>query len=458
LPTFHLISLGCAKNRVDSEVVLADLLARGFEPREDPDGADLIIVNTCAFIRPAVEEALDHLLQAAQLKRAGRAGRVVALGCLPQRYGRDLVRGLPEVDLFVDAAALDRAGQSIAALAQGSLRARRVSSRSRFLYSSATPRALTSTPGSAFVKIAEGCPNRCAYCTIPAIRGRQKSRSVGDIVKEVTNLHQHGVQEVNLVAQDLTAFGRDLRPRESLAGLLRALEAAAQGPAWIRLLYLNPARLDGELLELLASAGRVLPYLDLPLQHAVPRLIRKMGRRPPGPDLLAWIEGLRERLPGAVLRTSFIVGYPGETEADFEALLDFAARARFDHLGGFVFWPEEGTRAARLPGRVPEEIARARLDLLLKQQQRISLELNRARLGQRLEVLVEGVHPESDLLLAGRVWFQAPEVDGQVIIRAGQGHPGRLQPARVVAAQAYDLVVELKGRSRKAGPAAQTVL
>ena len=443
MTTFHFISLGCPKNRVDSEVVVAGLLARGFQVCQDPEQAEVIVVNTCSFIRPAVDEAIDTLLAAAALKDQGKTRYVAALGCLPQRYGPQLARELDEVDLFVTAAAADQAAQEIAALVEHGQVGRFVQSQARFLHRCGIDRALTTPPGTAYVKIAEGCPNRCAYCTIPDIRGPQQSRSVEDIVAELGLLAREGVVEANLVAQDLTAYGRDLKPKTDLVALLRAIQEADQGPQWVRLLYLNPGLMTGELLDLVAGSARILPYLDIPLQHSQPRLIRAMNRRPPGEDTLAWLESIRKMVPGVVLRTSLMVGYPGETEEDFKAMLDFMAQTRFDNLGAFAFCPEEGTKAADMDGQVPEEVALERLDRLLDLQQGISLAINQARVGQEVEVLVEGLHPESDLLLTSRAWFQAPEVDGTTIIRAGQGEPGRIQKARIVEAEVYDLVAEL---------------
>ncbi len=443
MKTFHFISLGCPKNRVDSEVVVAGLLARGFKVVDEPGQAEVIIVNTCAFIRPAVDEAIDTLLAAAALKAEGTVRYVVALGCLPQRYGPPLVQEMEEIDLFVTAAAADRAAEEIASLAEQGNPDRFVQSESRFLHCCGIERALTTPPGTAYLKIAEGCPNRCSYCTIPDIRGPQQSRSVEDIVAELDLLAREGVVEVNLVAQDLTAFGRDLNPRTDLAALLRAVQAAKSGPEWVRLLYLNPGLMTDELLEVVTGSSRILPYLDIPLQHSEPRLIRAMNRRPPGEKTLAWLQEVRKKVPGAVLRTSLMVGFPGETEADFRAMLDFVAQARFDHLGAFAFCPEEGTRAVDMEDQVPEEEALVRLARLLELQQGISLKANRDRVGQEVEVLVEGLHPESDLLLVSRAWFQAPEVDGITIIRAGQGDPGKIQKAKIVEAEAYDLVAEL---------------
>ncbi len=443
MSTFHFISLGCPKNRVDSEIVVADLLARGFRSLDEPEGADVIVVNTCAFIKPAVDEAIDTLLAAAELKREGSVKRVVGLGCLPQRYGLEVAEEMEEIDLFITAKALDQAADRIMALVGGDEAGRFTDSEAGFLYDCRTDRALTTPSGSAYVKIAEGCPNRCAYCTIPDIRGPQRSRGIEDIIAEIDSLYQGGVREVNLVAQDLTAYGRDLSNKPSLADLLRAVGADDEGPPWIRLLYLNPGLITDEILEIVADTDRILPYLDIPLQHSEPRLIRAMNRRPPGDDTLAWVGKIRAKLPGVVLRTSLMVGFPGETEAEFQALLKFIEKARFDHLGAFTFCPEQGTRAADMTGRVPEDTALARLDQVLQLQQEISLKKNQARVGREVEVLVEGLHPESDLLLSSRAWFQAPEVDGMTIIRFGQGKPGKIQRARIVEAQTYDLVAEL---------------
>ncbi len=454
MPTFHLITLGCAKNRVDSEILLADLLARGLKPTDQAEGADLIVVNTCAFIQPAVQEAIDHLLSAAELKKKGAVRFVVGLGCLPARFGRSLAREMIEVDLFVASSALSAAGRKIEDLLAGRRLPRLVLARERFLNQADTPRILTTPPGSAYFKVAEGCPNRCSFCTIPAIRGRLRSRTIRDVLAEVTRLSLAGVREANLIAQDLTAYGQDLEPPVALKDLIKALEAAPQGPEWIRLLYLNPARIDEDFLDVVASARRVLPYLDVPLQHVSPRLIKKMSRRLPAQDLLSWVARIRERLPGVVLRTTFLLGFPSETEAEFEGLLDFAAQAELDHVGGFTYWAEEGTPAARLEGQVPLALAQERLARLMALQQRINLEKNKKRRGETIPVLVEGLHPESDLLLVGRAWFQAPEVDGQVIIRRGRGRPGCIQPASIVAAQPYDLIAELKSTKTRNKPRA----
>jgi ribosomal protein S12 methylthiotransferase len=423
---------------------VAGLLEQGFKPLDDPEGADVVVVNTCAFIQPAVEEALDHLLAAATLKKEGRVGFVVALGCLPQRYGQDLAMNLNEVDLFVTARSGDKAAEKIKALVEGGPGERYVDSSPAFLYSAATPRALTTGPGTAYLKVAEGCPNACSYCTIPLIRGRQRSRPPEDILQELAGLGQEGVNEVILVAQDLTAYGRDLENGTGLTGLLAAIQEQAQGPEWVRLLYLNPGLVTAKLLEVIAREKRILPYLDLPLQHSAPGLIKAMNRRPPAEDTFAWIQWVRSLVPGAVLRTSLMVGFPGETESDFLSLLEFVEKARLDHVGGFAFCPEPETKAARMENQVPAEVARERLEKLLEVQKGISLELNQNRVGQEVEVLVEGPHPETELLLSARAWFQAPEIDGRVIIRSGQGLPGAIQRARIVEAHPYDLVAELE--------------
>lgn len=445
---FHLLSLGCAKNRVDSEVVVADLLGRGFNPVDRPEEAEVIIINTCAFIRPAVDEAVDNLLAAVELKAEGRVKWVVGLGCLPQRYQRELVTAMPEVDLFIPISSLDQTGRAVTELISGRSKTDWVEPGDMFLLTADTPRALTTEPGAAYVKLAEGCPNRCAYCTIPDIRGRQVSRRPADILAELSRLARSGISEATLIAQDLTAYGDDLgrsgaEAKASLTGLLRAIDELDDCPAWIRLLYLNPGRVDDALLAAIAESSRVLPYLDLPLQHAQPRVIARMGRRPPGDDLLTWLDHIRAAVPEAVIRTTLMLGFPGETEADFEACLEFVARAEIDHLGAFAFCPEEGTRAAAMPDQVPAEIAQARQEAIMAAQLEVSRRLNQNRVGQRVDVLVTGPHPDSDLILAGRAWFQAPEVDGGVIITDGQGREGEIQPALITEAHDYDLVAEL---------------
>lgn len=446
---FHLISLGCAKNRVDSEIVLADLMDKGHRPVDDPEAAELILVNTCAFIQPAVDEAIDTLLEAARFKEEGRARFLIGLGCLPQRYGQDLSAEMSEVDLFIPPASLASAGLMIQNLigtapgGDGGASDDLLFGGEPFLYRADTPRALSTSPGSAYVKIAEGCPNRCTYCTIPSIRGAQHSRTVDDVLTELAALAAEGVVEANLVAQDLTAFGSDLDLPGALIELIKGLDGLETAPRWVRLLYLNPALVDDDLLAAAAASERVIPYLDVPLQHAAPGMMKRMGRRPPGPDMVEWAHELRRKVPGVALRTTVMVGFPGETEEDFQMLMDFIRRARIDHLGAFAFCPEQGTPAARMGDIVNPETAAGRLDLVLEAQAGVSAAINRERVGQTVDVLVEGPHPESDLLLSGRARFQAPEVDGGVIITAGQGRPGRIQPGRIVEAHQYDLVVEL---------------
>ena len=441
--SYFLVSLGCAKNRVDSEVVLADLDRLGLETADQADRADVIIINTCSFIQPAVEESIDHLLEAARLKDTGRTGAVVCLGCLPERYGRELVDEMTEIDLFIPSGALDRAAGLIVDLLENRPADRLIGYDQRRDLPAGADRILTTPPGSAYLKISEGCPNHCTYCTIPAIRGPQRSRSIEDAVAEAAGLARSGVREINLVAQDLTAFGRDLARPTDLTNLLAALDEVEPGPDWIRLLYLNPGLVTDRLLDQIAASRRILPYLDIPLQHLIPRLIKKMGRRAPGEDLIAWLDRLRAAVPGAALRTTIMVGFPGETDRDFEELLDLVGRARFDRLGCFAYSPEDGTPAATMPGTVDPETALERQDRLMELQGRISRELNQALVGSEIDVLVEGEHPESDLLLVGRAWSQAPEVDGQAIIAAGVGSPGEIYPALVVEAHEHDLVVHL---------------
>jgi len=445
----HLISLGCAKNLVDSERLLGAAAEMGFQPGADPAEADLILVNTCAFLESAVEEALETLMAAGRQKKPGAV--LVATGCLPARYrgpeGADLARGLSEVDLWLTPAEYPEFEGRVASLLPPSGK--------RSAHSKASPdsgpgrspgrpgrslgRRIIGTPFfRAYLKIAEGCHRRCAYCLIPALRGPLASYDPELLVAEAAELAGGGVMELTLVAQDLTAYGRDQGRPGALLDLVRRL-AETPGLAWLRLLYAYPEGLTEKLVRGLAEISKVLPYLDLPLQHAAPDLLRRMGR--PAAPPLRLVERLRRWWPGLALRTTLMVGFPGETEAHFAELQGFVARAAFDHLGVFKFSPEPGARAANFPGQVPAGIKEKRRRAVLAAQKRVSLARNRARLGQVVEVLVEG--PAEGPVMAGRAWFQAPEVDGLIYFDGDQPETGRLVQARLVKASAYDLVARI---------------
>lgn len=429
-----LISLGCAKNRVDAEHLLAGLINRGFELAEDPADAEVVIVNTCGFIRDAVEESVDEILEAAKFKQHGACRVLAVAGCLSKRYP-EMGPDLPEVDFFFTPDDLP---------AIPDLLARAVGQAPTPLEHPVATRLLSQLPHSAYLKIAEGCSNRCTYCTIPLIRGPFASLPHHQLVAEARELTSRGTVELNLVAQDVTSYGQDRGEPAALARLVEEL-ASLPGLAWLRLLYAYPRALPPGLPELLAAGGKVLPYLDVPVQHIHPRILRDMGRRGNPEEIEELLLTLRHRIPGLVLRTTAIVGFPGETDAEFQALVDFAQRVRFHHLGAFLYSPEDGTAAARKKPRVPRKTARERLDRLLEVQADISAERNREFLGRSLDVLVEGVNEDGDPV--GRTYGQAPEVDGLTRLAGytGDVETGTFVRARVTEASDYDLVAKVGG-------------
>jgi ribosomal protein S12 methylthiotransferase len=433
MTNFHLTSLGCPKNLVDSQRLGAELERLGLAAAASPGRARVVIVNTCGFIREACEESLETILALSRLKGKGRL--LVVAGCLSGRYGATLEGELPEVDLFfgplTTTAAVRQAAAEIAAA---------VGVPGGAACAEALPFSL-SPPHRAYVKVAEGCSNRCTYCTIPSIRGRRRSRPPQDILDEVAALAQRGVREVTLVAQDTSAYGADLRPRTTLAGLLENLGAQAAGPDWVRLLYLHPARVDTRLIAAMTAGGRILPYFDLPVQHASRQVLGAMGRGYDAARLLRLIEKIRQRCPEAVLRTSLMVGFPGEGAREFGELVAFVRQAAFDHLGCFVFSPEEGTPAATLRPRVSRKVAERRKAEVMALQAEISRSRNEALVGRVLPVLVEEARRDS---FVGRAARHAPEIDGQVLGK-GRAGAGQIVPVRVTAASDYDLVARLMG-------------
>lgn len=426
----YTVSLGCPKNRVDTERLLG-VLGRGLVPVESPAGADLALVNTCGFIRPAVEESLETIVDVVrQVKEAGGARPVVAVaGCLVSRYGKvELAAGLPEVDLWLSTREL-AAWPGLVGAALGRKRMDELG-----------PRRLSTGPAYAYLKVSEGCSHRCAFCTIPSIRGRHVSRPLDELEREARLLvEQGGVKELVIVGQDVTSYGHDLGLKDGLKHLLDRLMPIG-GLKWLRLMYLYPAGLTDGLLKHLAGLGRpLLPYFDIPLQHAHPEILSAMGR-PFAKDPSLVIERVRKHFPEAALRTSLIVGFPGETDAHFKALKSFVERTRFQHLGVFPYHQEEGTRAAELPGQVPQATKTRRRNSLMKLQERISSELLAELVGTRQEVLVEDESPEWPGLHVGRVWLQAPEVDGVTYVSGPKVRPGRMVLADIEQAQSYDLV------------------
>lgn len=438
--TLHAVSLGCPKNLVDTEIMLGHLTAAGWELVDRPEEARVLLVNTCAFIAPATQEAVDTILELSRYKAEGPEKRLVVTGCLVSRYGPALLPNLPEADLFVGVNDFPRIPELLADLGKG-LGPRLQASASRFDYLTPQPRFPATPRHLAYLKIAEGCSHKCTFCTIPAIRGPYRSRPLDTLLTEARHLAATGVKELNLVAQDTTAYGRDREGAPKLPDLLRELTTLPF--TWVRLLYTHPAHFTPRLIEALGTLPRLAPYLDIPIQHGHDFLLRRMGRRYTRKQLLNLIRRLREALPGVALRTTVMVGFPGETEAHFETLLDLVDQVRFDHLGVFLFEPEEATPAARYPDPVPRRLARSRARRLKALQARIVKEKLRALVGTVQPVLVEGVSPESEYLLVGRLATQAPDIDGRVYITAGEGRVGEIQPVRLTRALPYDLVGEI---------------
>jgi ribosomal protein S12 methylthiotransferase len=399
----------------------------------DPD-AEVVIVNTCGFIDAAKEESVNAILEVAERKRTGRVKRLIVAGCLVQRYKEELRKAIPEIDGFIP---LSSSGAVARLLARPDL-AEPVTG-DVALYDGLSPRILSTPPFMAYVKIAEGCDNPCSFCPIPTFKGRLHSRPAGDIVREIQKLAAAGVQEVLLVAQDTTDYGTDLGVQGGLPKLLRRLQAETEVP-WIRLLYAYPNHLSDAVLETMGRCSRVVPYLDLPLQHAHAGLLRSMKRGGSGTAFLKLIQRARAAVPGLAIRSTFIVGYPGEKREQFSVLLDFLKEARLDHVGAFTYSREEGTGAHALGDPVDRRTKTRRQEKLLEVQQAISWEKNRARVGQRLEVLVEGVCEETEHLLQGRLATQAPDIDGRVLINDGFAAPGTFAEVRVTEAHPYDLV------------------
>lgn len=444
---FHLISLGCAKNLVDSEVMLGAMHAAGWQLTEDPEAAEVLIINTCGFIQPAVEEAIAEILELVKIKEAYPKKHLVVVGCLVQRYQEDLRRELPEVDLFLGTEGPADIAGIIGDLLDGR-QVDRVILPDRFLMTSKTPRIISTPPFRAWLKITEGCDNRCSYCMIPAIRGRLRSRSLDDLLDEARQLEKGGVKELSLIAQDLTAYGRDRGDGSRLPSLLDRLLTETAIP-WLRLLYLYPAGISDELLNLMAANRRIVPYLDIPMQHVSDKMLGLMNRRYTAESLYRLVEKVRGIVPDIALRTTFLVGFPGETEHDFLEIESFLRTTRLDHVGVFPYANEEGAPSEKFPDQLPENEKVRRQEHLLSVQRELSPEIQEKYLGRLEPVLIEGLSRETDLLLEGRTRYQAPEVDGCTYINAGTASPGDIVEVRITGSQIYDLVGEIVGGERK---------
>lgn len=428
-----IVTLGCAKNQVDSEIMLGALKSSGFEITNDLNNADVVIVNTCGFLESSIKESIDCVLKVAELKKKARLRRLIVAGCMVERFKGDLRESLPEVDYFLTPDQLLLAAKA----AQGEfVEILNEASRPYFLYSDETPRILSTASYFAYVKISEGCNRPCTFCAIPGIRGKMRSRSIESICREVQSLADSGVREVNLVAQDLTAFGQD--NNEDLISLLDKLESV-QKLSWIRLLYTYPLGITEKLVNKIKNNSKIVPYIDIPLQHSSEKIL-KMMKRPIGQYSP---RNIVDRLEGLSIRTTFIVGFPGETEEDIEDLASFIKESRFSSVGIFTYSKEEGTPSFKLSGHLPQKEKERRCEYLMLVQKEVIKDLNQSYIGQIIPVIFEGEHEESDLLFVGRSEFQAPEVDGQIILNEIQCEVptlGEIVPVKITDVMGYDLV------------------
>jgi ribosomal protein S12 methylthiotransferase len=434
----YFVSLGCPKNQVDTEVMLGQVKGAGHALVDDPEAADVIVVNTCAFIDAAKEESVDTILEMAEYKKAN-CKTLVVTGCLAQRHSAELSADIPEIDHILGSA--DFSGIAKLLGPRRSLPMVQVSETPAYIYDHEAPRVRIGARHSAYVKIAEGCDRPCAFCIIPKLRGPQRSRTIADVAAEVRGLVGDGAREINLIAQDLTRYGWDLPDRPTLAALLR--EISPLGADWVRLHYTFPSAFDDDLIDTIAREAAVVKYVDVPLQHIDDQMLKTMRRGHSARVIRGLVDTLRARIPGVVLRSTFIVGHPGETDEAYEKLCEFVEEVKLEHVGVFTYSHEQGTVSAMLPHRVAPEIAEERRDRLMAIQQRISRERHEAMVGREIEVLVDGVSEESELLLEGRWYGQAPGVDGVVYLADGTAPAGSIVKARVTQAADYDLAASL---------------
>ena len=432
------MSLGCPKNLVDSEVMMGHLVAKGHQLTHQPEEADVLVVNTCSFIDPAKQESVDTILEMAEYKKSGRAQKLIVAGCLVERYRDEIRRNIPEVDAVVGTNELD----SIVALCEGAAPAG--NPLEPYLYHDLTPRVLATGRHYAYIKIAEGCDHPCSFCVIPQFRGKFRSRRFESVVVEATRLFAQGVHEINLIGQDTTSYGEDLGLKDGLPQLLsRLAEIETPREKWIRFLYCYPNRITQKLLDTIAQHRALVKYIDMPLQHASAAVLKRMKRGSHGEFFLKLLERIRATIPGVAIRTSMIVGFPGETESDFETLCQFVKAAQFDRLGVFSYSDEETSASYHLDAKVDPRAIYNRKRKLMALQRRISKTQNRKMIGREVDVLVEGPSPETDLLWQARMATQAPEIDGFCYINdfaAPPPRPGDLRRMRVTESHDYDLV------------------
>ena len=433
------ISLGCSKNLVDTEVMLHNLYKDGFEVTFEPEKAEIVIINTCGFIESAKQEAIDNILDAAELKQWGECKHIIATGCLVERYREEVMKELPELDAIVGVGSLDDIGEACRAVMRGE-------KYSSFKDKNTSPlgggRILTTAPHTAYLKIAEGCDNRCTYCAIPLIRGKLRSRTIEDIVNEAQQLDRAGVKELNLIAQDTTRYGLDLYGEYKLATLVKEITKNTSIP-WIRLLYCYPDKITDELIEEFNTNDRLVNYMDIPVQHISDSVLTRMNRHGGKELIVQTIKKLRDKVPTITLRTTAMVGFPGETEEDFVELCEFVKETRFDRFGAFTYSPEEDTEAALFPDQIDEQLKQDRYDILMQTQLTVSEELNAAKIGSEITVITDGYDAVAEIYF-GRSEADAPDVDGKVYFHAPKGKYtyGDFVKVKIVEALDYDLIGE----------------
>lgn len=433
----RLVNLGCAKNVVDSEEMLGILQRDGYGIDAGSPG-DVVVVNTCGFIEDARQESIDAILEAVEQKKRGDVRKVIVVGCLAQRYGKELARELPEVDVFLGVGQMSEISGVVGETLIRPDQIFRVPEKPHHQWLDVPTRVLSTLPASAYLKISEGCDHQCSFCAIPSFRGKHQSKPIDRVVMEAQLLAESGVRELNIIAQDTTQYGYDLCGRSMLPELLRAL-SEVDGVHWLRLFYCYPSRVDARVIEAIATTPKVCQYIDMPLQHADEDVLRAMRRPMSGAQYLDLLRRFREASPDVCIRTTFLVGFPGETEQQFENLLRFVEDAQFDRAGAFTFSPEDGTPAAELPGRLSERVCRERKDRLMRLQREISLERNKGWIGRELEVLVEEPTRSARGTAAGRSFRDAPEVDGRVWVKGTRAQAGEFIRVRVTDALHYDL-------------------
>lgn len=442
----HFISLGCPKNLVDTEIMVGTLMKDGYQIVSEDQEADTVIINTCGFIEDSKRESIQKILEMGELKKQGKIKKLVVAGCLTQRYKTDIVDELPEADLFVGSGEFQNIDKILDGNKKGNMQ-RTFFNLPTYLQDSSTPRVNTQPKHRAYLKISEGCLKRCAFCAIPLIRGNLQSRTIENVVNEAKLLVAGGVKEIIIISHDFTDYGWDLKKKnpaatESPFELLKALDQV-EGLQWIRLLYLYPDGLDINTLQFIKKSKKIVKYFDMPLQHINNEVLKKMNRKMTREEIVEVIKNIRTEMPEAVIRTQFIVGFPGETEEQFNELLEFVKEFEFDRVGCFQYSPEENTPAGKMADQLEEDVKQRRHDLLMKAQQKISKKLQKKMIGKVVDVVVEGFSEETELLLQGRNSQQAPEIDGVTLINSGEANVGDIVRVRITDSLEYDVIGEI---------------